>query len=106
MKAVEQQARMTKREVLIDDLWTKRSATAADPGGLAGWVLRMMRPSEAKTAARHMRVVETMALGGRRQLILVECDGQKFLVGSGTDRVDTIVEVRGGTRAAEETWLS
>ena len=30
-----------------------------------------------------MRVVETLALGGRRQLILVACGSERFLVGSG-----------------------
>ena len=40
---------------------------------------------------RRMRVVESLALGGRRQLMLVVCDGQEYLVGTGPESVETIV---------------
>ena len=38
-----------------------------------------------------MRVVESLALGGRRQLLLVMCDEQEYLVGTGAESVETIV---------------
>ena len=38
-----------------------------------------------------MRVVETLALGGRRQLTLVVCGTERFLVGVSAESVDAIV---------------
>lgn len=40
---------------------------------------------------RHMMLVESLSLGNRRQLFLVSCDGQRFLVGAGKDGVGTLV---------------
>ena len=72
-----------------------------EPGGLAGWVLGLIRQRNGNAARRHLKVVETLALGGRRHLLLVTCDGERFLVGSGADRIDAIVRV-GAERAAED----
>ena len=71
----------------------RQAAEAVNPGGLAGWVLGLIRGREARKTAKHMRVVEHLSLGGRRQLTLVVCDGQRFLVGGGADGVETIVRV-------------
>jgi len=38
--------------------------------------------------------VETLALGGKRQLMLVTCAGESFLVGGGLDSVETIVRLK------------
>ena len=66
------------------------------PDGLAGWVLRLLRVwrSQRLTASRQLRLVETLPLGGKRQVMLVMCDGERFLVGGGSDSVQTIVRVR------------
>ena len=40
-----------------------------------------------------MRVVETLALGGRRHLTLVVCGTERFLVGGSAESVDAIVRV-------------
>jgi flagellar biogenesis protein FliO len=37
-----------------------------------------------------MRLIETLNLGGKRQLLLVECEGQAFLIGAGGDNVQSI----------------
>jgi hypothetical protein len=75
---------------------------AALPGGLAGWLVGLIRRHrDAPKARKQMRVVETLALGGRRQLILVACGSERFLVGSGADRVDSIVRV---TLTGDEIW--
>ena len=42
---------------------------------------------------RRMRVVETLAIGAKKQLALVCCDNELFLIGMGTDSVQTIVRV-------------
>jgi flagellar biogenesis protein FliO len=44
-------------------------------------------------AVRHMRVLETLALGPKKQLLLVSCDGEKFLIGTGPDSVQTIMRL-------------
>jgi flagellar biogenesis protein FliO len=64
--------------------------------GLAGWVLSLLRGWRGERTAqrRQMRVVETLPLGGRRQLVLVSCGGEHFLVGGGIDSVETIVRVK------------
>lgn len=42
---------------------------------------------------RSLRVLESLSLGGRRQLQLIRCGDAQFLVGCGTDSVDCIVPV-------------
>lgn len=79
----------------------RQAAEAVTPGGLAGWVLGLIRGREMRKTAKHLRVVEHLALGGRRQLTLIVCDGERFLVGGGPDGVETIVPV-GRPLAPEE----
>jgi len=66
-------------------------ATTREIGGFAGWVVAAMK--RGPRAERTMRVLETLSLGGRKQLALVECGGQRFLVGTGPDSVDSLVMV-------------
>ncbi len=44
---------------------------------------------------RRMEMVESLTLGGRKQLFLVECDRQRYLVGGGAEGVATIVAMAG-----------
>jgi flagellar biogenesis protein FliO len=69
------------------------AAQTSNPGGLAGWLLNLLRSRTTQKAARHLQIVENLALGGRRQLTLVLCDGERFLVGGGPDGIATIVRV-------------
>lgn len=74
-----------------------KKACAAKPrvGGLAGWVLAAVQGLGAEHGpVKQMRLVETLALGGRKQLLLVSCGGERFLVGTGAESVQTIVRVR------------
>ena len=56
-----------------------------------------------------MELVESLALGGRKQLFLVQCDRQRYLVGGGADGVAAIValgvagESEAGRRIAMRT---
>jgi hypothetical protein len=43
-----------------------------------------------------MEMVESLTLGGRMQLFLVECDRQRYLVGGGAEGVATIVAMGSG----------
>ncbi len=81
-----------------------QAAEAVGPGGLAGWVLSLIRKQGARRTAKHLRVVEHLALGGHRQLTLIVCDGERFLVGGGADGVETIVRV-GPARPTEAACL-
>jgi flagellar biogenesis protein FliO len=70
------------------------NTTASKIDGLAGWVLALFRSRcGQREVERKLRVVETLALGGKRQLMLVTCGGESFLVGGGLDSVETIVRV-------------
>jgi hypothetical protein len=70
--------------------------TSPDLGGLAGWALALLRGlrSERQQSIKQMHLLETLSLGGKRQLMLVSCAGERFLVGGGLDSVETIVRVQ------------
>ena len=64
------------------------------PEGLAAWLLRRLKTARRKGSAEpSMDHLETLSLGGRRQLMLVECDGQRYLVGCGAESIHSIVPV-------------
>ena len=81
---------------------TKKQA----PGGLAGWMLsavsnlRTRKPSE-----RQMVLMERLTLGPKKELLLVRCGEELFLVGTGADSVQTIVPVPSHVVAAPELAL-
>jgi flagellar biogenesis protein FliO len=64
--------------------------------GLAGWVLNLLRGwrGQVKVQRKQLQLIETLPLGGKRQLMLVTCAGDSFLVGGGLDSVETIVRLR------------
>lgn len=64
--------------------------------GLAGWIKSQLRDlrSRREVRRRQLRLVETLSLGGKRQLMLVTCGGESFLVGGGMDSVETIVPLK------------
>lgn len=66
--------------------------------GIVGWLLNFVRSRRATRYGqqRLMRVVETLSLGGKRQLMLVSCGGEHFLVGGGLESVETIVRLERG----------
>ena len=41
--------------------------------------------------ARRLQLIETLPLGGKRQLMLISCDGRDFLLSACTDTVSTLV---------------
>ena len=50
----------------------------------SAWLARRLGLNRAAPAAgRHVRVIEQMALDGRRRLHLIECDGQRVLLATG-----------------------
>jgi flagellar biogenesis protein FliO len=74
----------------------KASISPAEFQGLAGWACRLLRlwRSQREASQKQLRLVESLALGGKRQLMLVTCAGESFLVGGGADSVETIVRLK------------
>jgi len=68
----------------------------AEPQGLAGSVLRLLRGwrCQREVQRKQLRLVETLPLGGKRQLMLVTCAGESFLVGGSIESVQAIVRLR------------
>ncbi len=61
---------------------------------VAGWVMAALRRWQRRAAEpRQMRVIETLALGGRRQLQLIACGTERFLVAGGAESVHAILRV-------------
>jgi flagellar biogenesis protein FliO len=69
---------------------------ASGPQGLAGWVLCLLRNwcGQREVQKKQLRLLETLPLGGKRQLMLVTCAGERFLVGGGLESVETIVRLK------------
>jgi flagellar biogenesis protein FliO len=91
-----------------------RNKTASAPriSGLAGWVMDALSAwrGEREVLQKKLQLVETLSLGGKRELMLVTCAGESFLVGGGLDGVETIVRVQGKSplntlaKNLDETW--
>lgn len=75
----------------------KSTKTSRNQTGLAGWMLGFMRSlrAESQPVVKQMHLLETLPLGGKRQLLLVSCGGERFLVGGSLESVETIVRVQG-----------
>lgn len=73
---------------------TMAREAAPEVQGLAGWVLGLLRGlGQREAQVKQMELIETLALGGKRQLMLVSCGGERFLVGGGLESVETIVRL-------------
>ncbi len=86
--------------------------------GLAGWIVGALQGRVRikwrgdRGTLQQMQLLETLQLGGKRQMMLVACDGERFLVGCGQDKVASIVrvgasaaEIRPAIKTAAQTWL-
>lgn len=75
---------------------TKETKIPLEVSGFAGWLHELLRGlrSERKSETRQLQLVETLPLGGKRQLMLVTCAGEYFLVGGGPESLETIVRVQ------------
>ena len=68
--------------------------------GFVGWLLDAMRwwrqrelRGRRQQARRQLTIVETLPLGPRKELVLVTCAGERFLVGTGAEGVQIVVRV-------------
>jgi flagellar biogenesis protein FliO len=71
------------------------STASSSVHGLADWILKLLRAwrGQREATQRQLRLVELLPLGGKRQLMLVTCAGESFLVGGGVDSIVTIVRL-------------
>lgn len=67
---------------------------------VAGWFSRRMQ-GRARSGGRRMRCVESMAVGARDRLLLIDADGKRLLVGVGPGGMRTL-HVYEGTAPADE----
>ncbi|RXH56609.1 hypothetical protein GRAN_3466 [Granulicella sibirica] len=70
--------------------------------GVAGWLLGLIHHRIAGSERRSLKVLETLNLGGGRQVALISCAGERYLVGMGSDSVETIVCVGDSSKTALE----
>jgi flagellar biogenesis protein FliO len=54
---------------------------------------RIKSARERGSKRKQMRLVESLTLGGRRQLLLIVCNDEKYLVGVGADSVGSILAI-------------
>lgn len=88
-------------------------------GGLAGWMVgalqgrvRIKWRGGSRARVQQMQLIETLSLGGKRQVMLVACEGERYLVGCGADTVTSIAKVspllaesRPQVKSLAQTWL-
>ncbi len=81
---------------LVREIKPADKAERHDVHGLAGWAISLMKNRRylREASERQMRLEETLSLGGKRQLLLVNCAGEKFLVGGSLESVEVIVPLR------------
>jgi flagellar biogenesis protein FliO len=74
---------------------TERVATVSEAEGFAGWAIGLLRgwTSARAVQQKQLRLVETLPLGGKTQLMLVACGEENFLIGCGPESVEAIVRV-------------
>lgn len=82
--------------------WKSGHVDSVGQHGLAAVLLRMWtnRRSAKAVRAREIELLETFSLGGRRELMLVRCAGERFLVGGNFDRIETMVKLEAGSGEA------
>jgi flagellar biogenesis protein FliO len=75
-------------------LLARFAAMAALFGRAAQASFERIRSAQAHgTNRKQMKLVESLPLGNRRQLLLVVCENQRYLVGAGADSVGSILAI-------------
>jgi flagellar biogenesis protein FliO len=80
---------------VLNDRHAASVATRGDRG-LVGWLMETIRArTKQNRYRRQLELVETLTLSGKRHLMLVNCDGTRFLVAANGDAPMTIVSLTG-----------
>jgi flagellar protein FliO/FliZ len=70
----------------------------------AGWLSRRLQ-ARATPGGRRMRCVETMAVGARDRLMLIDADGKRLLIGVGQGGMRTLHVYEGAAPVPEASPL-
>jgi len=71
-------------------------------GSMVLQVLERIVSAQARVGRRkQMKLVESLPLGNRRQLLLIVCDNQRYLVGAGADSVGSILAIESGSASGD-----
>jgi flagellar biogenesis protein FliO len=63
--------------------------------GLLGWLMEAIGARGRQNRhSRQLELIETLSLGGKRHLMLVNCNGSRFLVGVNGDAPMTMLGLR------------
>lgn len=67
----------------------------ANPHGVAGALLQwwVERRSKRQASVQQLQIVDALTLNSKQKLMLVDCAGQRFLVGVGLEQISAIVKV-------------
>jgi flagellar biogenesis protein FliO len=86
----------TGEQVIIKSSTTAKVKEART---FAGWLSNSLRElcGWQETSRKQLRLVETLSLGGKKQLMLVTYAGESFLVGGGVESVQTILRLNMGS---------
>lgn len=68
--------------------------------GIIEAIVNMAGGTAQGKAARRLRLIETLPIGPRKELLLVLCDGEKYLIATGADSVQSILRAEPAHRAA------
>ncbi len=58
------------------------------------WLVARCKGAAPATARPTLRVLSQLALGGRKTLTLIDLEGQRYLVGGGSDSVTAILAIQ------------
>ena len=90
---------MVKNEVTGEEVENRDEARVSVLVWIRGFFRSGLAGIGKARATRRLQLVETLQLGGKRQLMLVRCDGQLVLVGAGGDGIQSIAALRPQTQA-------
>jgi hypothetical protein len=88
-------------EVVAPAQEEKQARPKAAPGGLLLRAWSWLQKNNKFAAAKQLRVSETISLGEKRFVALVDIDGQKFLIGGGASGVSLLTQLGANDSSSE-----
>jgi flagellar biogenesis protein FliO len=85
------------------DVTSQAISPRADPAALINNFLLWVRRAVKSRRMRRLRVCETLSLGDRRFLAVVEFDHQEFLVGGSGNSLSLLARMRDGMIVTESS---
>ncbi len=84
---------------------TKRAPLQSRPAAQAiTSAFREWWRARTQAVPRQLRLVETLALGPKRSVAIVEFEGQRFLAGMGADGVSSLLQITGRQHEATVSY--